>query len=247
MKATAYPAAGRQEPSLYSATGARKYINAEERQRFLQAADKQDAATRALCRVLTFTGCRLSEALALTPISLQPSMKVIAIRSLKKRGRIAVREVPVSLTFIEELLTFAQNAGAHDENAPLWTWQRTWAWMRVKDVMKEAGIVGLHASPKGLRHGFGVHAVHCGVQLNFVQKWLGHANIATTTIYTDAVGPEEHDIAGKVWGRNIHCPVCHTSLKQGIERQQLCVLADAILSALASGQKVTADPSVCKD
>ena len=32
---------------------------------------------------------------------------------------------------------------------------------------------GPHASPKGLRHGFGVTAVSKGIALNMVQKWLG--------------------------------------------------------------------------
>ena len=199
MTASAQPARERQETSLYSASGARKYINAEERQRFLQAADRQDAATRALCHMLAYTGCRLSEALALTTTSVQPSIRVIAIRSLKKRGRIVVREVPAPPALLDELLALAKKADVDNENAPIWTWHRTWAWTRMKTVMKEAGIVGLHASPKGLRHGFGVHAVHCGVPLNLVQKWLGHAKLATTAIYTNAVGPEEYAIAEKMW------------------------------------------------
>ena len=65
--------------------------------------------------------------------------------------------------------------------------------------MAQADIVGLHASPKGLRHGFGVHAVHSGVPLNLVQKWLGHAKLSTTAIYTNAVGPEEFRIAERMW------------------------------------------------
>ena len=65
--------------------------------------------------------------------------------------------------------------------------------------MARANIRGLQASPKGLRHGFGVHAVQSGVPLNLVQKWLGHAQLSTTAIYTNAVGPEEYAIAEKMW------------------------------------------------
>jgi integrase/recombinase XerD len=32
-----------------------------------------------------------------------------------------------------------------------------------------------------------------------IQKWLGHARIATTAIYTDAIGPEEQEIARTMW------------------------------------------------
>ena len=63
---------------------------------------------------------------------------------------------------------------------------------------RAAGLDGPQASPKGLRHGFGVSA---GIPLNLVQKWLGHAQLTTTTaIYADAVGAEEKDIAKRVWG-----------------------------------------------
>ena len=60
--------------------------------------------------------------------------------------------------------------------------------------MARAGVRGPQASPKGLRHGFGVAAVTAGVPLNLVQKWLGHAQLSTTAIYADAVGEEEHAI-----------------------------------------------------
>jgi integrase/recombinase XerD len=33
-----------------------------------------------------------------------------------------------------------------------------------------------------------------------VQKWLGHADLATTAIYADAVGAEAKEIAQRMWG-----------------------------------------------
>jgi site-specific recombinase XerD len=61
--------------------------------------------------------------------------------------------------------------------------------------MHAARLDGLHASPKGLRHGFGVAAVSAGIPLNLVQKWLGHAQLTITAIYAIAVGTEEKNIA----------------------------------------------------
>jgi len=49
------------------------------------------------------------------------------------------------------------------------------------------------------RHGFGVGTLQSGVPLNLVQRWLGHAQIRTTTIYADACGPEEREIAARFW------------------------------------------------
>jgi integrase/recombinase XerD len=65
--------------------------------------------------------------------------------------------------------------------------------------MQAAGIRGAQASPKGLRHGFGVVAVPARIPLNPVQRWLGHAQLSTTAIYAEAIGPEEQEIAARMW------------------------------------------------
>lgn len=146
--------------------------------------------------VLVYSGCRLSEALALSSMSVQPSAKLLSVRSLKKRNKFIIREVPIPDILIDEL---DQVFGLTVASERFWSWKRTWAWVQVKRVMAQAGIVGLQASPKGLRHGFGVRAVQTGVPLNLVQKWLGHAQLSTTAIYANAVGPEEYAIAERMW------------------------------------------------
>jgi integrase/recombinase XerD len=67
--------------------------------------------------------------------------------------------------------------------------------------MKAAKINGPQATPKGLRHGFGIRAVtgEKPVPLNMVKKWLGNADLKTTSIYVDAVGAEEDQVAGRMW------------------------------------------------
>jgi site-specific recombinase XerD len=76
---------------------------------------------------------------------------------------------------------------------------RMTGYRKVRKVMDDAVIRGGHASPKGLRHGFGVHAIQSGVPLTLVQRWLGHADIKTTAIYTNVMGPEERSIAARMW------------------------------------------------
>jgi len=73
------------------------------------------------------------------------------------------------------------------------------AYRKVKAVMKDAGISGIKATPKGLRHAFGIACNQKGIQLNMVQKWLGHADIRTTAIYSNAVGKEERNVAKRLW------------------------------------------------
>lgn len=192
-----------QPGSLYTAGGRRKYLSADERARFIETTNccpRLELGT--LCLTLAYTGCRISEALALTNSSIDLESGFIAIRSLKKRRReVHVREVPVPPCLVT-ILEMAHGISGGDPDARIWNLSRSRAWRLIKDLMKEAGIApGIHATPKGLRHGFGLHAIRSGVPLNLVQRWLGHASMATTAIYLQAMGNEEREIAGRMWAQ----------------------------------------------
>jgi integrase/recombinase XerD len=190
---------GRPAGSLYTPSGQRKYLTAGERARFLQAAkDCARAELRTLCLTLAYTGCRISEALALTPAKVEREAGFIAIRSLKKRnGGVVIREVPVPTGLLHELSQVHERTNRTEQ---LWPLSRTWAWQQIKRTMHEAAISdGPHQTPKGLRHSFGIHAIRSGVPLNLVQRWLGHASMTTTAIYLDALGEEEREIAARMW------------------------------------------------
>jgi integrase len=187
--------------SLHTATGQRKYLTPAERKRFLEAANAcPRPELRTLCLTLAHTGCRISEALALKRASVESEAGFIAVRSLKKRKRtIVVREIPVPTNCLNALEE-AHGIISGDPGAKLWTFCRSRAWQLVKGVMKDAGIAaGPHMTPKGLRHGFGLHAIRSGVPLNLVQRWLGHARMETTAIYLQAMGTEEREIAARMW------------------------------------------------
>ena len=73
---------------------------------------------------------------------------------------------------------------------------------RRKEIMIAAGIHGSAATPKGLRHGFGVHAFEASVPPHLVRRWLGHASLRTTAVYGDVMGPEERAFAARMWSRS---------------------------------------------
>ena len=153
-----------------------------------------------------YTGCRISEALALTPASIDLSGKTIVFETLKKRRRGVYRAVPVPEAVLDtlNLVHGLQRPGKRRRRAmdrtPLWPWSRTTAWRRVKEVLTAAAIAaGPHKTPKGLRHGYGVQAVSCGVPPNMLRKWMGHASLEVTAIYSDALGEEQHQIAARMW------------------------------------------------
>lgn len=199
------------EMRLHDPAGNRLYLNAEERAAFLAAARRQPARDRTLCETLHWTGCRPSELLEITPARVDLSGGTVAIRSLKKRRdasghqKIIFRSVPVPGEFLDTLNTAhgVREAQKSKKKAatPIWSVSRVRIWQIVKGVMIEAGIPdGPHRSPKGLRHGFGVHATVQGVPLHMLQRWLGHAQLSTTALYAEAVGKEEQHIAARMWG-----------------------------------------------
>jgi integrase len=189
--------------SLYGSAGGRKYLNAAERQRFIESAQRAPPMVRLFCLVLRWSGGRISEVLALTAAAIDIESGTASFETLKRRKRGLVRQVPLPRDLLSQLnrlfrLRFRQRdpelAGAR-----LWTWSRTTAWRRVKEVMAVAGVTGTAAMPKGLRHGFGVNAFQASVPPHLVQRWLGHASLKTTSIYGDVMGPEERAFAERMW------------------------------------------------
>jgi len=63
--------------SLYDANGQRLYLTESERNAFLEAAAQSERTTRTLCLLMAYTGCRISEALALQHKSIDFADKTI--------------------------------------------------------------------------------------------------------------------------------------------------------------------------
>lgn len=172
------------------------------RRSILAATDHLPMRPALFALTLAWSGARISEVLALTPCSFQIEHSLIAIVTLKRR-RWSVREVPIPPALMQmiarEFSLVEQQCDAGAAGQRLWTMSRTTAWRVVKLLMGHAGISGRSACARGLRHSFGVGTLQAGVPITSLQRWLGHARLSTTEIYTIVIGPEEIAFARLFW------------------------------------------------
>lgn len=194
--------------SMIGNDGQRKYLTRKELQSFVQASKARDDVIHTFCWIIAATGCRISEALSLTTDSIDFEEGSVVIRCLKKREKRIFRAVPIPASLLRQLKKLVSQSDTHGER--LWAWSRMTGYRRICEVMEMAGIRGPYASPKGLRHAFGVNAIQSGVPLNLVQRWLGHADIKTTAIYTSALGDEERAIAARMWSNRTYERPAHS-------------------------------------
>src|SRR6204780_2864844 len=123
--------------SLYGSTGGRKYLTAAERRRFAKAACRAPPDVQLFCLVLSLSGGRISEILALTPAAIDLDTGVANIVTLKRRKIGIVRQVPLPRGLLHELnQVFHLRRHQRDPisaSRRIWAWSRTTAWRRVKE------------------------------------------------------------------------------------------------------------------
>ena len=188
--------------SLYDGSGNRKYLNPTERLAFYRAAlEITDDTERAFCMTLFRTGCRISEALALTPASIDEGESCLIFQTLKQREAVKYRPV-----FIRSELIDLLKALAADGRSKLFPFGRTTGWKKIKSCMAKAGLDGIKATPKGLRHGFAIACLSINTPLQTIQLWLGHTKPETTAIYTTYVGEDERKLAKRLWAMTDNLP-----------------------------------------
>ena len=120
--------------TLHDQHGHRKYLTLAERDAFLEAAtDAEVREMRTFCATLAYTGCRISEALALTADRIDLKDGTIVIESAKKRQTGIYRPIPVPPALLDMLNLVHDIRAAHKrrdrgETVRLWTWSRTKGW-----------------------------------------------------------------------------------------------------------------------
>lgn len=165
-----------------------KYLSETEVDTLLAAAaaheGRQGAIARAALEILYATGLRVSELLALPRQALSGDAEILMIRGKGGRERI----VPLSTAAKDAaaILARTQMNGAwlFPGRNPRQPMTRQGFALLLKQIALESGLDPARVSPHVLRHSFASHLLARGADLRSLQLLLGHADIATTQIYT---------------------------------------------------------------
>lgn len=180
-----------------------KTLEPEEVVRLAEAAGaKGDAAAlrdRALIELLYGGGFRVSELVEL-PLRAapKPGQSHLIISGKGGKERVVIIGAPALAALNAYLAVRSAHLGkdhsAARERAEKWMFPSATAkdgkltrrrvGQILEDLARAAGIDAARVSPHVLRHAFATHLVEGGADLRTVQKLLGHADIATTQIYT---------------------------------------------------------------
>jgi integrase/recombinase XerD len=167
-----------------------RILDEEEVRRMFEAAEDRAASDQvgsvrnlALLELLYGSGLRASELVSLPRGTVRAGQPFLMVRGKGSKERL----VPIS--------TRAQSAVAkwleHVPSAAQWLFpsgkshlSRVRLFQIVRAMAADAGISPERVSPHVLRHAFATHLLSGGADLRVLQSLLGHADIATTQIYT---------------------------------------------------------------
>ena len=145
--------------------------------------DPRDLRLAALVELLYGSGLRASELMALPRNALAPDRPYLIVAGKGGRERL----VPISDRARAAVARWRDHVPAEQR----WLFPsgkrhltRIRLYQLLRALAAEAGIPPDRVSPHVLRHAFATHLLEGGADLRAVQAMLGHADIATTEIYT---------------------------------------------------------------
>ena len=166
-----------------------KYLSEAEIDGLLAAAGRfpgrPGVVANAALEILYATGLRVTELLTLPRTALAGDAAMLMVRGKGGKERMvplseAAKHAAAALTALSDKRVRWLFPG-RDPARPL---TRQGFFLLLKQVALEAGIDPGRVSPHVLRHSFASHLLAHGADLRSLQMLLGHADIATTQIYT---------------------------------------------------------------
>jgi integrase/recombinase XerD len=167
-----------------------RILDETEVQRMFEAAEDRASSDKptairnlSLLELLYGSGLRASELVSLPRNALRKGQPFLILRGKGAKERL----VPIS----SRAEAAAERWGEHVAGSSLWLFpsgkshlSRVRLFQIVRQMAADAGIAPDRVSPHVLRHAFATHLLSGGADLRVLQSLLGHADIATTQIYT---------------------------------------------------------------
>lgn len=176
-----------------------KLLSEEEVARLLAAIAALSGAERdrlsAMVELLYAGGLRVSEMLHLPLAIASMAREALPVRGKGGKERLAPLHPAARAAMAAWLQTRARQAAFANSpwlfpspRQPLRPLSRVRFFQQLKALASAAGLPPARVSPHVLRHAFATHLLEGGVDLRSLQQLLGHADIATTQIYTHVAG-----------------------------------------------------------
>jgi integrase/recombinase XerD len=167
-------------------------LSPSEAERLIEAAGgttPRALRDQALVELLYGAGLRVSEAVGLEKGGVDFDQRLV--RTVGKGGK--ERVVPVGRQAVEALRRYLARGRPHLDrrhrpelflNAQGGPLTRAGAFLILRKLAGKAGLEPERVHPHLLRHSFATHLLEGGADLRSVQEMLGHADLATTELYT---------------------------------------------------------------
>jgi integrase/recombinase XerD len=173
-----------------------KVLSRDEVERLIAAAEGREGAAgvrlKCMVELLYASGLRISELLALPLAALARDPDYLIVRGKGGKERLAPLN-DAARTAVKSYLEVRPGFLPPRDKANPWLFPSRGKGGRLSSrrlaqlldqAAADAGIDPARVSPHVLRHAFATHLLEGGADLRVVQKLLGHADIATTQIYT---------------------------------------------------------------
>ncbi len=162
-----------------------------------------------MMELLYATGMRVTELVALPVSAVRGGPDMLLVKGKGGRERMVPLSAPAknALAIWLKLRDRDENlSGANGQKSSIFLFPsvgkrghltRERFFLIVKDLAVGAGIVASIVSPHTLRHAFATHLLAHGADLRVIQTLLGHADVATTEIYTHVIDERLRDLVLK--------------------------------------------------
>jgi len=199
-----------------------KTLSEQDVDRLLNAATQTgrsaDVRTRNTClmQVLYATGMRVSELVSLPVAAVRGTPEMLLVRGKGGKERMVPLSPPAQMAIAawldcwDRMQGLARQQGKEQarflfpSGGKLGHLTRIRFYMLIKEIAVGAGLSPETVTPHTLRHAFATHLLAGGADLRVIQMLLGHADVATTEIYTHVLDEklkslvlEHHPLAKK--------------------------------------------------